>query len=177
MRFLVPFIFACLAPLVGAQEAGTKLLDRATAVPDMERVSPMQGKPFEGSRQVNLKKAGGFDQSAGVDGAFRTGSYRITRSFFGIKNPWLGSKVIDLKPANINPDFVVQNLDRAVVTKDLADSRSALDAGKVANLRNEPVPTKAHAIAAGAQGAMDVFGEQARKEMSIEDIREILNKQ
>jgi len=176
MRCLVHFLFVCWVPLAVAQEAGTKLIDRTTGMPDMERVSPMQGKPFEGSGQMNIKKAGGFDRSAGVDGAFQTGSYNMTRSFFGIKNPWLGGKVLDVKPANMNTDFVIPNLQREVETKDLADNRAAFDEDKSANLRDEPVQTKAHTIKAGAQGVMDVFGEQAKKEMSIEDIREILNK-
>ena len=84
--------------------------------------------------------------------------------------------MLDVKPANMNTDFVIPNLQREVETKDLADNRAAFDEDKSANLRDEPVQTKAHTIKAGAQGVMDVFGEQAKKEMSIEDIREILNK-
>ncbi|MEX1119470.1 MAG: hypothetical protein WEB60_11835 [Terrimicrobiaceae bacterium] len=176
MKFLVPIILVVLAPAVGAQEAGTRLLDRTTGMPDMEKQSSMQGKPFEGAGKMNLGKAGGFDRSAGVDGSFQTGSYTMTRSFFGIKNPWLGGKVVDIKPANTTTDFVIPNLQRQFDTKDLAGTRPAFDADRSANLREEPVKTKEHVIKAGAQGAMDVFGEQTRKEMSIEDIREILNK-
>ncbi len=176
MKCMVPLLLVCWVPLLGAQEPGTKLLDRTSGMPDMERVSSMQGKPFEGSGKMNLKKAGGFDRSAGANGAFQTGSYTMTRSFFGIKNPWFGGKVVDVKSANMNTDFVIPNLQREVETKGLAESRSAREADKTANFRDETVPTKAHALKAGAQGAMDLFGEQAKKEMSIEDIREILNK-
>lgn len=175
MKCAVLFLFA-LMPLAGAQEAGTKLLDRTTAIPDMERVSPMQGKPFEGEGQMKIKQAAGFDRSTPAQGTFQTDSYTMTRSFFGIKNPWLGGKVLKTNPAMTTTDFVIPNLQNEVKTKDLADNRSAFDADRSANLRDEPVKTKAHPIKAGAQGAMDVFGEQARKEMSIEDIREILNK-
>ncbi len=177
MKYLVPLVLVCWVPLVGAQEPGTKLLDRTTGMPDMEKVSSMQGKPFEGAGQMKIKKAGGFERTAGVDGTFQTGSYTMTRSFFGIKNPWLGGKVIDVKSANTKTDMVIPNLQREVETKGLADNRAAFDASKKANLQEDPVVTKTHTLRAGAQGAMDAFGEQAKKEMSIEDIREILNKQ
>ncbi len=176
MRFLLVFVFACWGSLAGAQEAGTKLIDRTTGKPDMERVSSMQGKPFEGSGNVTIKKAGAFDRAVGGEGTFQTGAYPMTRSFFGIKNPWFGAKVPDVKPAKMHTDFVIPNLQREVETKALLDNRPAFDENRSANLRDEPVKTKAHTPQAGAQGAMDVFGEKARKEMSIEDIREILNK-
>jgi hypothetical protein len=176
MKCLV--LLACVywVPLAGAQETGTKLLDRTTAIPDTTRVNPMQNKAFVEGGQLKIRQAAGYDRSTAAKDTFQTDSYTMTRSFFGIKNPWFGGKVLKTKSAVTTNDIVIPNLQREVKTKDLADNRSAFDADRAANLRDEPVKTKTHTPKAGAQGAMDVFSEQAKKEMSIEDIREILNK-
>jgi hypothetical protein len=94
----------------------------------------------------------------------------------GIKNPWFGSKVATgAKPWNMESQPSFKNLDREVAVKSATGDRPFWDQGKAADPR-QPVPVKQGELRATAQGSIDSIADQVRKDMSVEDLRKLLNK-
>lgn len=163
-----------LAGLAHAQKQEQKLMDRVTAIPDMKLVHPMQGRSFEGGGDLRPdRKASGFNRTAFASRSYDTESAKETRSFLGIKNPWFGPKVFDVKRARLGKHTIPKA--EAVYPAEKFESRKYPQGPNTA-VQAKAVPVAAYNSRGTAQGAMDTVGEAARKELSVDDIREILNK-
>jgi hypothetical protein len=176
MRAGTPLIWLLTAVCCFAQQADKKLLDRVTAKPDMSLLNSMNGKKFEGGGNFFLDKkpatsSGKFayESKVSVDG------YHNTRSFLGIKNPWLGNLVYDAGKANIWSKSLVANADTRIPTNS-APAGPFFQSGKKAAKREEPVKTSAYQARGSAQGSVNQFSDKIDKKMTIEQVREILNK-
>lgn len=154
------------------QEEG--LLERVTGVPDMELSNALQSKKFEGEGRLNLNQAAGSDRTAIEAKPIDARSYRETRSFLGIKNPWFGSKVVSTQPANLN-SLTVPNAEKAFPTRTAA-AKTSSDSGHTSPEATREVPTKPYLGKGSAQGALDPFSEAANRKLTVEDVRELLNK-
>ena len=174
MRLLLaPALIAILGlPVsVRAQQQERKLLDRIQR-PNMELTNPMQAKSFEGGGGVKMKSAsiGKTPYDAGKTANLK--EFSGARSFLGIKNPWFGNRVFETKAAplsgaaNINSSFQVRD---AAVGEFSASDKKARVATSDMNLR--PFLIRGNS----AQG-LDQISDQISKEMTIDDIREMLNK-
>ncbi len=162
-------LFAC-AVVAHADEA------KMTAIPDMSRISDFEGRTFQNSSGVKIQGARGFKKDMTADQSFQTASYTSTRSFLGIKNPWFGSKVATgTKPWNMESQPSFKNFDRQVEVKSATGDRPYLDQSKAADSR-QPVPVKQGELRATAQGSIDSISDHVRKDMSVEDLRKLLNK-
>ena len=156
-----------------AQEQERKLIDRIQN-PDRTMASPMQGKSFGAAGAASAASFQGAGRSFGGADKAAVKTFAGTRSFFGIKNPWFGEKVY---PAGASPlgkagsavlaDRVYPVADAAVRTAPQASQKTA-DAAKV-------VPTVDFDGKGGAQGALDQITDRIQKEMTIDDVRELLN--
>jgi hypothetical protein len=169
--FLLLFGPCCLAQ---HQPDEKKLLDRVTAKPDMSLMNRMNDKKFSAAAFSSGKKAPGpstflYDQKVSAE------KYRNVRSFLGIKNPWFGKEVYDSNKASLWSKTLITNADKKIAVKSSEASKFYL-ADKKAAKREEPVRTSAYLGRGGAQGSLDRISDQIGKNLTIEQVREILNK-
>jgi hypothetical protein len=173
-----PLIACLLAAVVTAhaQQQEEGLLQRIEAArPDSKKISAMQNKSF-GSSNFALKSFG-TPSFGGLKGA-QIKSFE-TRSFLGVKNPWFGKKIYDTFASNAtgrsaadaskqfqSEAFAVREYDKSS-KKDLADAGAALPSGA------QPRP---YLIAPKAEGGVSRFTQNLQKELTIDDVRDLLNK-
>jgi hypothetical protein len=171
---LTPAILACLAfpALLTAQEQERKLLERIQR-PNMELSNPMQNMAFTGGGGVQIREASIARSYAGTKEA-RSKEF-ATRSFFGIKNPWFGKRSFDSKEAALFPRGGPVKLDEPYRVSE-ARVREFPAAGKQAALGDSIVPVNAFLGRGGAQGSLDQISDKVKKEMTIDEVRELLNK-
>ena len=151
-----------------------KLLERVTGKPDMSLINPMNGKKFQGEEFSSGKKAVGpskflYDQKLSAQ------KYHSVRSFLGVKNPWFGKLVHDSRRANLWSKNSVLNADRQVSVKS-AKTQKFYQADERAAGREQPVKTSPYLGRGGAQGSLDQISDKIDKNMTIEQVRELLNK-
>jgi len=143
--------------------------------PDMQQGNPLQGKEFGKTDSVGVRNAseskGGF---AGVRDAYIK-DYPFKRSFLGIKNPWFGGKVYDSQAASTWSKSAIANADRKVPVKK-AEAVGFYDATKQATLGATTVPLHPFTPQAGAQGAVSRISDKINNKMTIDEVRELLNK-
>lgn len=103
----------------------------------------------------------------------------VTKSFFGLKNPWFGRKVFDTPASSLTSRtaresqeqfktdaFAVKQFEKA--TKgDLADSSATVTA------EDQPRP---YLVPGKTQQGIDKFTENLKKDLTIDDVRDLLNK-
>ena len=171
-----PFLFFWL--LAGAccfaQQADKKLLDRVTAKPDMSLINPMNDKTFEGEGFSLGKKAAGSSKFL-YDQKFSAEKYRNVRSFLGLKNPWFGKMVYNASQASLWSKTLEVNAGKKVPVES-AQTQKFYQAEKKAARREEAVKTSAYLGRGSAQGSLDQISDKIDKNMTIEQVRELLNK-
>ena len=175
-QILAPALIATLAlpAFLGAQEQERKLIDRIQR-PNTELTNPLQGKTFLGGGGVEMKEAAtGRGAYAGVKSAPMK-EFSGTRSFFGIKNPWFGNRVFETKSASLSGGGGLGKLDAAYPVRDAATQEFS-SSEKKANLGTSEVPVRPFLDRGESQGAFEQLTEKIHKEMTIDDIRELLNK-
>jgi hypothetical protein len=159
---------------VSAQQQERGLMDRLLR-PDMELGSGMQDKEFSGG--------GGFAAGGSVDGSrtfggtrdASTGEFSGMRSFLGIKNPWFGSKVFDAGEAPLFSSGMADTLLRGYDTRQ-AGTKAYRDAGREAAVDGDGVAVREFVVRGAAQGSLDSITGRIHQEMTIDEVRELLNK-
>jgi len=157
-----------------AQQDDKKLLQRVTAKPDMSLINPMNEKKFYGGGFFLNKKTAGLSKFM-HDQKLSTEKYRNVRSFLGLRNPWFGKMVYDSNQANLWSKTLVINADKKIPVES-AQTQKFYPAEKKAARREEPVKTSAYLGQGSAQGSLDQLSDKIDKNMTIEQVREILNK-
>ena len=141
---------------------------------DMERVNSMQGLRFDGGEKLNVGKMYRYVNQARGVGEFRAGEYRGMRSFLGIKNPWFGREVFPVRKVTWGDGRGIRMENRVSVPRGV-EVRQAVEASRRAD-GQRAVATKESAIRGGAQGALDTISERLKRELTVDEVREILNK-
>lgn len=131
-----------------------------------------QGRKFDGG-------AGSFDKKLSGQKDFlydkKTSASKFgTRSFFGLKNPWFGAKVVDTGKASLWSKTEVANAEKKFPI-DSASTREFYQADKKASERQAPYSTGTTKVEPKAQGILSGISEQ--KNLTVEQVRELLNKQ
>jgi hypothetical protein len=157
-----------------AQQADKKLLDRVTAKPDMSLINPMNDKKFDGGGYSLGKKATGSSKFL-YQQKFSAEKYRNVRSFLGLKNPWFGKMIYGSSQASLWSKTLGVNAGKKVPVES-AQTQRLYEADKKAARREEPVKTSAYLGRGGAQGSLDQISDKIDKNMTIEQVRELLNK-
>jgi hypothetical protein len=166
--------FSLIAPLCAlAQQQEKTLMDRIQR-PDMQLGSPLQSKSYEGTSDLKIKSAAASSKTYGVAGSANLKEFQGSRSFLGIKNPWFGERTYDAKTASLTTrgggDLTKSyRVKQAAVSPYSASTRSA-------NPSKPEVPLKPFLVQGEAQGAMQQISDKVKKEMTIDDVRELLNK-
>jgi hypothetical protein len=170
------WIFACClgGACCFAQQDEKKLLERILAKPDMSQINPMNAKKFD-SAGFLMKKAPAESSSFLYRQKASTGKYENVRSFLGIKNPWIGKKVYEPNQASVWSKTLIRNKDTAYPVES-AKVGKFHEADRSASRREQPFRTSPYLAQGSAQGRLDQLSEQIDKNMTIEQVREILNK-
>jgi len=166
---LASLLFASLASgFSQTQEA--KLMDRIMK-PNRDLGNPLQNKSFAatGSIPLNSSPAAGQGGYGTKDAAVKEFS---TRSFLGLKNPWFGSKVFATKGAASMPFYDVKS---AGFNK-TANTTAFYSGTKTASLGSPIVPVTTFVPAPAAQGAVSRISDKINDKMTIDEVRELLNK-
>ncbi len=171
---LLPVLLLASSGLGYSQTQERKLMDRMLK-PDMELQNPLQTKSFGKASSVTLRKASeSVDSYAGVRDAYIK-EFPYTRSFLGIKNPWFGGKVYDSKGASLLTKSAIVNADREVPVKK-AEAANYSDATKGAYFGSPVVPVQPFIPQPAAQGSVSGISGKINEKMTIDEVRELLNK-
>jgi len=172
MRAALVLLFCLTAVAVcPAQQQEKTLMERLDASQknwNAGMSSPLNGKKFEGNTDLKIKKSDIADTYRGSKG-FGAESY-TTRSFFGLKNPWFGKKVMKTDAANLWSKSMVASDKKFAV--DAASIREFPQAKKSMLGTNHIVEKKTFIPDPKAQGTLD----QTKQQLTIDEVREILNK-
>lgn len=153
-----------------SQSQEAKLVDRIMK-PNMDLANPMRDKSFSGTSAVPLRASPVAAQAFyGVKDA--TVKDYSTRSFFGLKNPWFGNKVFAAKGATGTSAFDVKQAD----ANKTAEVPGYYAAKKDAQFGSPVVPLATYVPAPAAQGSVNGISDKVTEKMTIEDVRELLNK-
>ena len=172
--FRVALLLVATAATGAAQVQERKLMDRVLK-PDMELGNPLQAKSFSEGSSVALRKASeSRDSYAGVRDAYIK-DFAYTRSFLGIKNPWFGGKVYDTAAASLLTKSALVNADREVPVKK-EEAAGYYDATKSVNYGSPVVPVREFIPSPAAQGSVSGISDKINDKMTIDEVRELLNK-
>ena len=89
-----------------------------------------------------------------------------------MKNPWFGGKVFATKQEGALPKYDVKNAGLNKTT----DVSGYYAATKNASLGSPVVPVSAYVPAPATEGAVSRISDKITKKMTIDDVRELLNK-
>lgn len=178
MRGVLPIILWLLAASCClAQEQEIKLsniLERNMADIKSGKASPLTNKAFQSSTTMDLKKSGDEKMSY-RDRKKGFGSDPFTtRSFFGLKNPWFGKKVFKSDAAGPWSKTSVTDANEKYKVETAKTDAFAQSKKKV-NTSSQVVESKPFLGKGAVQGALDAENPK-KKDLSIDDVREILNK-
>ena len=153
-----------------SQTQEVKLVDRIMK-PNREMANPLQNKSFTGTSPVSLKSSPAASQGFyGVKGA--TVKDFSTHSFLGLKNPWFGGRVFATKGEASLSKFDTKNAGANKTT----DVTAFYGAGKSASSGTGVVPVSTFVPEPKANGAVSRISDKVTKKMTIDDVRELLNK-
>lgn len=170
--FGIGFLLLAVPPL-HAQEQEKKLLDRIQR-PDMQLASPLQAKAFSGVSGVGMKTSSFANKTHGTSQSGMIRDFPGTRSFLGIKNPWFGQRSYEAKSALLSSRLGLDISETYALKSAATDSFSGLT--KKANTTKQPVSTKPFLVQGEAQGSLQQISDKVKKQMTIDDVRELLNK-
>lgn len=156
-----------------AQEQEKKLLDRIQR-PDMQLASPLQAKVFSGVSGVGIKTASFANKTHGTAQSGMIRDFPDTRSFLGIKNPWFGQRSYEAKSASLSSRLGLDISKTYALKAAATDSFPGLT--KKANTTKQAVSAKPFLLQGEAQGSLQQISDKVKKEMTIDDVRELLNK-
>jgi len=140
---------------------------------DPSLVSSFGGKKFDGGSFAAGGKTG---QSSAFryDQKFSSPKFEASRTFFGIKNPWFGRKTYDTGDASRWSKTLAGNDKKYPVEQ--AETKKAYQSDKKIETSRNVVETKPFLGQPTAQGSISQINDKITKEMSIEEVRELLNK-
>jgi len=151
-----------------------KLMDRLMK-PDMSREQKdLQTKTFQSTDSLRIGKAAMGKPSFDANKTAGTQVYE-TRSFLGLTNPWFGKKVYKTDKAALWSTTVVNNIDKQYQVK-TAETQQFYQAKKKANEPKDPVATTKFIPKGTTQNALNAYSEKATRDLTIDDIRQLLNK-
>ncbi len=153
-----------------AQQQEEHLLNRLLNSRDKKFANPLGEKSFQGTPDLMVRGAADQKQAYGDKKNFATETFS-TRSFLGIKNPWFGNKVFNTKT---DEDWSKKALNDAgkKYKVEKAQVQEYYQAGKSAEMKDTSLEVRNAPVKGAAQGSLD----ETKKNLSIDDVRQILNK-
>jgi len=139
---------------------------------DPSLVNDMATKTFDGGTLALDRKVS--DISAFAYGQKDMVKKYDTRSFLGIKNPWFGKKSYQSDEASLFSKTLMDDDKKFSVKK--ADAGESYLADKTAPPSREIVETKTYEPTGKTPGTLQAISKKMSKEMTIEQVRDLLNK-
>lgn len=175
LKFAVMLCLAAMGSVVG-QEQEVGMLDRIWGSRDRTDADPMQNKSFMGSNNFESRT---FSTSSFAGAKSAEVKEFSTRSFFGIKNPWFGREVYETGEDVLTIRDTRGDLLREYGTGDYGVKEFGA-ANDRAGYEDQRVTTedvhKETSVQPKAQGSVDEMSGNLTEEMSIEQVRKLLNK-
>lgn len=164
-----------LASLVSgfSQTQEVKLVDRIMK-PNMEMGNPMQGKSFSETSAVKLRNSPASSHGFYDIKDAMMKDFPFTRSFLGLKNPWFGGKVYTTKETAMLSKYDVKKAGAGFDKS--TDVSGYYAATKEASLGSPVVPLSTFVPKPGAPGAVSRISDKINEEMTIDEVRDLLNK-
>ena len=135
--------------------------------------SSLSTRSYQGGSDARGRKSASVSPFL-FDQKYAAKKFESGRSFFGIKNPWFGEKVFNAGEAGLWSKSLVANSDRKV-SAGQTGTKSFASEGKAAPAE-APVETKVFIAQGSAQGSVSGVSDRIHKEMTVEEVRELLNK-
>jgi hypothetical protein len=138
--------------------------------PNMELANPMGAKSFKGASF----SAGAF-RGAGAYQGVKTAPTKTfgTRSFLGIRNPWFGKKVYQTSAARELTRYVLSDKSFASRT---VETMTASEEGRASRQTGRAVETRSFLARGKSQAALDAMNPAAQSALSIDQVRDVLNR-
>lgn len=153
---------------INAGTSGKKVKDDPTIK------SQFNGKKFAGGGSFAQSEKSGKMATFRYEEKVYSGKYETKRSFFGIKNPWIGREVPDVRTAPLLARGILPG-DESFATEDV-ETRAVPGMERKVFSDKDDVKTREYLGTGKSQEAVTQFGSQMTKKMSVEEVREILNK-
>ncbi|MGH8047346.1 MAG: hypothetical protein ACREKL_08880 [Chthoniobacterales bacterium] len=188
-RAFLPFALLATAVVAHAQQQESGMAERidmstkkaimatdAKAKYDPSLTSPLQSKTYGGAAFATKKYGtGAFEGTKSAN--LKTFQ---THSFLGIKNPWFGSRIFKTdtsvytsrEATEASKDFRTDSYSVNEYAK--AGKKDALDANAI--LPSSAEPRKYLGSEPKKSVSMDRFTQNLQKDLSIDDVRDLLNK-
>ena len=161
----------CAAPKRDAKKEQT--LEERLMRPDMQQEQPIQLRNFQGSSNFEMKAFSG-EKSFSTQG-YGAGDKVETAKFLGIPLPWMKKKQVETSGFSSKDTSFAVNAYQASNDSSLAKKEFAWAArGPVPKAR--AVPVRRANTEGTAQGYHNEMKENLQKDMSVEQVRELLNK-
>lgn len=169
---VLPALIFATSSLGMAQEQEQNMLERIQN-PTME-ANRMHNKTFQGGTGIQVRE---FQTGAFTGNKSATTKEFTTRSFLGMRNPWFGEKVYDSRAASIANRSALEASNTFTTASFAVDANSSANrsADISATLTDSMKPREA-AIPSTAQGSVDQFTQNLDRDLSIDDVRKLLNK-
>lgn len=152
------------------RDPSKKMRKRPQADPALQ--NPLAAKSFDGTSSM-LSKSSSMGKRYSYNEKTDTSAYQSSRKFLGIKNPWFGKKIYEADKSDTWNKTDLLDQGRKYSTKS-AKSKAAFDADK--SMTSRQARTQTFIPDGGAQGAMNKLTDTMKKEMTVEEVRELLNK-
>jgi hypothetical protein len=189
MKRVLPLcLVAITAATAFAQQQEQGLIERIDAKGKLA-IQSMDGRSKSNPALASDLSNKGFTTSSASMKTFSTSSFGgvksapiktfETRSFFGVKNPWFGKKVFDTYASTAtsrtagegNKKFQTEAF--AVSEYDKSSRKDLVDANTLPSQDTKPRP---YLVQPKAEGGVSRFTENLHKDLSIDDVRDLLNK-
>jgi len=167
-------LFLATSSAVFCQQQEKKLLDRINS-PDRQQASIFQNRAFASTGGINLAKTSYADTTFYGTKSSNAKTFPGLRSFFGIKNPWFGNKTFASSRADISAKTGFLNGQKSFMVSQASIAGYA-NANKVAALSSAEVPVRPFLNKGATQGQFDEMSAKTKKELTIDEVREMLNK-
>jgi hypothetical protein len=178
MSRLICIFVLCLAPaLAPAQMTADKIAEDVVKTMETPKpmVAAMNTKTFQSGGDMGIRPAAISENSFKYESKGLTSTFKTSRSFLGIKNPWIGKSVYDSKGSPTWSKTIMENSGKTFATNGDVQVKGFNDSKKSSSQGNTAAAKTSEASIQGtAQGS--VLSARAKKEMSIEEVRELLNK-
>jgi hypothetical protein len=157
------------APLAAGQVQEQRMMDRIMN-PKADQANPMGGRSFN-STSFAAKKFDGGREYRGLKPA-RTKEF-ATRKFLGIRNPWFGKKVYETEAARELTRYVLSDKEFA---SRAVEAKTAREEGRSAPRVDGEIDTRQFLGRGKSQGSLDNTYSQGGAPLSLNEVRELLNR-
>ncbi len=159
----------CGTDILSAEEPS--LQDRLLK-PDWNQSSPIGNKEFEGDAELALRK---FDVGEEFETKSATTKTKETGSFLGLKIPWFQSKRVKTTPFDTDAASDLIKTASGFVEESTME-KPYVAGDRKADGSGRSVPVRVASTDGASQKQITEFRENLSKEMSPQEIRELLNK-